>query len=214
MSTSKRETQTLIWKTSPVDIIARKHQKKGGAAVERFGFIHEKLDIKILILFILRRLPAAVSAAALTELIFCDEGIGYFDYTESLAELVETGHVQVTHGGYLLTEKGDRNGETLEDSIPYSVRVKAEERLAPVAESMRRAAMIETAHSHQEDGCRVELGLSDGLGDIIRLQLLCAGEEQAARIEKRFRADAENIYHRIIEMLSGDEAAEPKDSGG
>ncbi len=181
--------------------------------MERFGFIHEKLDIKILILFILRRMPAAVSAGTLTELIFCDDGIGYFDYTESLAELVETGHVQVTHGGYLLTEKGSRNGETLEDSIPYSVRVKAEERLAPVAEAMRRSAMIETTHSIQEDGCRVELGMSDGLGDIIRLRLLCAGEEQAAQIEQRFRADAESFYHRIIEMLSGPDDKEPKDGG-
>jgi predicted transcriptional regulator len=171
--------------------------------LERFGFIHEKLDIKILILFILRRLPAAVSAETLTELIFCDEGIGYFDYAESLAELVETGHVQQKEDGYLLTEKGDRNGETLEDSIPYSVRVKAEEKLAPVAEAMRRAAMIEAKHSMQEDGCRVELGLSDGLGDIARLCLLCAGEEQAERIERNFRADAEGIYHRIMEMLSG-----------
>ena len=181
--------------------------------MERFGFIHEKLDIKILILFIMRRLPAAVNAAALTELIFCDDGIGYFDYAESLAELVETGHVQVTHGGYLLTEKGDRNGETLEDSIPYSVRVKAEERLAPVAAAMRRAAMIEAAHSRQEDGCRVELGLSDGLGDIIRLRLLCSGEEQAALIERNFRADAEDFYHRIIEMLSSTGETKEKDGG-
>ena len=33
--------------------------------MDRFGFIHEKLDIKILILFILRRLPGVVDRETL-----------------------------------------------------------------------------------------------------------------------------------------------------
>ena len=36
---------------------------------ERFGFIHEKLDIKLLILFILRRLPGVVDRSMLTEIL-------------------------------------------------------------------------------------------------------------------------------------------------
>ena len=47
--------------------------------MERFGFIHEKLDIKILILFILSRLPGEVPPEVLGELCQCDDGIGYFD---------------------------------------------------------------------------------------------------------------------------------------
>ena len=35
--------------------------------MDRFGFIHEKLDIKILILFILRRLPGVVDRETLGE---------------------------------------------------------------------------------------------------------------------------------------------------
>ena len=43
--------------------------------MDRFGFIHEKLDIKILILFILRRLPGVVDRETLGELCQCDNGI-------------------------------------------------------------------------------------------------------------------------------------------
>ena len=58
--------------------------------MDRFGFIHEKLDIKILILFILRRLPGVVDRETLGELCQCDNGIGYFDYSDCLASLPRT----------------------------------------------------------------------------------------------------------------------------
>ncbi len=74
--------------------------------MDNFGFIHGELDIKILILFILRRLPSPVNAQTLQELCSVDTGIGYFDYAECLAHLVETGHVEeVTSDRYQITEK-------------------------------------------------------------------------------------------------------------
>ena len=67
---------------------------------------------------------------------------------------------------------------------------------------LRRAAMIKASHSMEEDGCYVHLAMSDGEGEIIRLSLLCAGEEQAKKIEQNFRKGAEGYYHRVIELLS------------
>ena len=62
--------------------------------MERLGFIHEKLDIKILILFILRRLPGIVAPIDLQDFTQqCDEGFGYFEYSDCLAELIESGLV-------------------------------------------------------------------------------------------------------------------------
>ena len=74
--------------------------------MEGLGFIHEKLDIKILILYILNHLPAAVDAQTLSDLVFCDNGIGYFDYSDCLAELVDTAHITEEGGKYRITEKG------------------------------------------------------------------------------------------------------------
>ena len=44
--------------------------------------MQEKLDIKILILFILRRLPENVESQMLAELALSDGGVGYFEYAE------------------------------------------------------------------------------------------------------------------------------------
>ena len=62
--------------------------------------------------------------------------------------------------------------------------------------------MIKTSHKMEKDGCYVELAMSDGEGEIIRLRLLCAGEEQAKTMEKNFRKNAEAFYQQFIEMLS------------
>ncbi len=170
--------------------------------MDQYGFIHEKLDIKILILFVLRRLPGSVEAETLRGLVMCDDGIGYFDYSDCLSELVQSGNVEESAEGYAVTEKGARNAEAVESSLPYSVRKKASRLLAPVQEKMRRDASIVAGHELGEDGCTVTLAMGDGKGELIRLSFVCAGEEQAKKIEANFRRDAESYYQRIAAMLS------------
>ena len=103
---------------------------------------------------------------------------------------------------YTITEKGIRNADTVESSLPYSVRSKASKLVAPIEEKMRRAAMITAKHKVNDEGCFVQLALSDGKGEIINLRFLCADEAQAQLIENNFRRDAENYYLRIAELLS------------
>lgn len=172
---------------------------------ERFGFIHEKLDIKLLILFILRRLPGVVDRSILTELVQCDGGVGYFDFSDCLSELVDAGQVEECEGGYRITEDGAANGETVESSLPYSVRKKAEKLLAPEAERLRRLAMLTAEHEFKEGSCFVTLAMDDGKGEILRMNVLCSGEEQARRIEKNFKRSAEEIYGKVIVMLDDEQ---------
>ena len=58
--------------------------------MEGYQNFQEKLDIKILILFILRRLPDAVTRETLTDLALSEGNAGYFEYSECLAELVDS----------------------------------------------------------------------------------------------------------------------------
>ena len=103
---------------------------------------------------------------------------------------------------YVITDKGRVNGEAAETSIPYSVRMKAERLLEPVAERMRRDAMIDASHENASGGVIARLSLSDGKGEIMVLRLLVPDEGTAETVEKSFRADAEGIYARVIEILT------------
>lgn len=169
---------------------------------QRFGFIHDKLDTKVLILYVLHRLPASIDAEKLAELVLIDGGIGYFDYKQCLYELIETAHVEETDAGCIITAKGSRNCEILSDTLPYTVRMKADKVTAPVAEAMRRDAMILANHEPTAGGVTVYLALSDGIGSIFDLKILAANEEQAKKIERSFRKKAEEYYNRFITELS------------
>lgn len=169
--------------------------------MEEHGFIHEKLDIKILILFVLSNLSGRVDPESLADLCLFDSGVGYFDYIECLDELTATGHVVKDDDGYLITEKGRKNAEAVSNSLPYSVRTKALKLIEPVDERLRREAMITATHSVENNICTVSLSMSDSQGEIISMRFIWADEDQAVRIRKKFRREAEKIYEKIIEVF-------------
>ena len=174
--------------------------------MEHLGFIRDKLDIKILILYILEKLPKPVEPVTLSDLALFDGGFTWFDYTDCLAELIQTDHIEEKNGRYAITEKGRRNVNTVSSSLPYTVRAKAERLTAPVAAAMRRASMIETDIEPGAKGGRtVSMRLSDGVGEVISLRLAVPDEDQAKAIEKRFRDSAEDLYNRIIGILTEEE---------
>ena len=171
--------------------------------MERFGFIHDKLDIKLLILYILKMLPLPIAFSQLPELVLIDGGFDYFEFTQCLYELVASGHVLQDGDNFIITEIGAEHCETVESSIPFSVRSKAQQIAEPLIEKMKRDALIGTSHKPAKDGgCIMKLSLSDGIGDILKLNILTSDEEQAEVMEKNFRENAESIYHQIITLLT------------
>lgn len=170
--------------------------------IDRFGFIHNKLEIKILILFILRRIPEPIALDVLAEQTLCDTGISYFEFSECVAELIENEHLMEEDGKYSLTPKGMRNGEITEINLPYSVRAIAEKNTSALRIAQNRDAMIKTSHeAAAETGCKVSLSLSDGIGEIAAIELIAANEKQALMLEEGFRKNAESIYNKLIAML-------------
>ena len=173
-----------------------------------FGFISDKLEIKFLILYIMARVVEPVPFEMIQELSMFDGGVDYFAFSECLADLVRTGHlVQDEEGLYAITDKGRRNSAICESSLPYSVRMQAEQSLASCNEQLRRKALVRSQiQPRDQGGYTVTLSLSDELDDLMNLQLLVTRQDMALEIQKRFRAHAEEIYSRILTDLYGGES--------
>lgn len=157
----------------------------------------------MLILFVMNRLSKPIALELLTELTMCDDRISYFDVTECIEKLVKTKHLLLKDGKYTLTAKGAANGKILEDDLPYSVRTNAEQAVSRINELLMLESLISVSKSaNEKGGFDVRLSLSDGIGDILALELYAGSAEQADKLEKGFRKNAGSLYHDIIANIT------------
>ena len=90
--------------------------------MERHGFVHDMLDVKVLILYIMARVAYPVDLQKIYELSYQDDGLSYFDVAEAVPQMIESGHLERVDGErYVITEKGREAGSVTEDSVAYPV---------------------------------------------------------------------------------------------
>lgn len=169
------------------------------------GFIQDPLEVKLLILYILARVVEPIDLSTLTDLALCDEGVDYFQLTQALSDLRETGHVELTEGRYAITPKGRTNGAAVESGVPYSVRVKCDRSTGELNAILRRNSMVRASLAPRpEGGHTVTLSLSDEEGVVLRLEMLAYSEEQGKRLMANFKEHAEQIYNAVLSDLLAD----------
>lgn len=170
--------------------------------MEQPGFIHGKLDIRMLILFLMSRVISPIDLPTLTDLALCDAGVDYFSFADSVCELVESGHLEEKDHLYSITEKGKQHNAITESSLPYSVRLKSERPLAELNDRLRRAAQIRSYMELREDGLyTVHLALDDNEGNLFSLSLLAGGEKHGKQIMDRFQSVPDQVYNDLLSVL-------------
>nr|WP_325184943.1 DUF4364 family protein [uncultured Oscillibacter sp.] len=174
------------------------------------GFIHDKLEIKFLILYIAARVIEPVPFDTMLDLTMCDEGVDYFDFSECLRDLVKTEHLTVSDIGlYAITEKGERNSQICESSLPYSVRLKCDKNIGECNRLLRRKSQVRASCEKRPNGTySVNLSLRDDVGSLMDLKLMVVREDLANILVERFRQAPEKTYNEIISALLADGAGE------
>lgn len=169
------------------------------------GFIHDKLEIKFLILYIAARVSEPLPPEGMQELTMCDDGIDYFAYAECLNDLVQTEHLRLTEEGcYAITPKGLKNSEICQSSLPRSVRLKADRLIAAHRQELVRRAQVRSRVECRENGTyTVELSLSDDVDNVMHLQLMVATKEMAEDLAQRFQRNPEQVYSQLVTALYG-----------
>ena len=173
--------------------------------MEGIGYIKDELDTKILILIILNHLIAPVSHENLYDLALFDPGLNYFVFSDCLASLVRSKHVEQIDTVYQITQKGRDDSEVTEDSLPFSVRNHAKTRAAKFVKTQQRDALLQTQIIPRENGFTVKLAVSDDVGKLFDAEIYAANEKQASALVNGFRKKAEQVYMLMIEFLQNSE---------
>ncbi len=178
--------------------------------MQRLGFIHDMMDVKVLILFVMSRVNYPVNCQEIYELCYQDECLSYFDVCTAVPEMEKSGHLEpVETDKYQITAKGRETCGLTEDSIAFTVKQKAENAVARFNRQIKRSSFVKTQILKREQGdFSVMMSLDDEMGNLMTLELLAPDQRQAMRLAKLYENKAENVYNLIMTELLDEEEEE------
>lgn len=175
--------------------------------MQRLGFIHDMLDVKVLILYVAARSNYPMTSQEIYDLCYQDDCLSYFDICTAVPEMVVSGHLEeVEPERYVITEKGRRDGELTQDSIAFTVKQRAENAVARYNRQIRRSSFVKTQIIPRDNGdFSVVMALDDEMGNLMTLELVAPDQRQAVRLSRLFEQKAENVYNLTMAELLDDE---------
>ena len=179
--------------------------------MQRLGFIHDMLDVKVLILFVMSRASYPATSQQIYELCYQDDCVSYFDVCTAIPQMVKSGHLTEKEPDlYEITEKGRADGSLTQDSIAYTVRCRAENAVNRFNRQLRRSSFVKTRVEPKPAGdFGVVLELSDEMGSLMTMELTAPNQRQAVRLRKLMEKKAEAVYNlAMAELLDEEEELE------
>ena len=175
--------------------------------MQRLGFIHDMLDVKVLILYVMDRVSYPVNTQQSYELCYQDDCLSYFDVCTAIPEMVKSGHLKEAEGDtYVITEKGKADGSLTADSIAYTVKQRAENAVARFNRQIRRSSFVKTQLITRDNGeVSVIMALDDEMGNLMTLELVAPDQRQAVRLSRLFEKKAEAVYNLTMAELLDEE---------
>ena len=175
--------------------------------MQRLGFIHDMMDVKVLILFVMGKVNYPVNIQQIYELCYQDDCLSYFDVCTAVPQMVQSGHLkEVDAENYTITDKGRADGSLTEDSIAFTVKQRAENAVARFNRQIRRSSYVKTQILPREGGdYSVIMALDDEMGNLMTLELVAPNQRQAVRLGKLFEKKAESIYNLTMTQLLDEE---------
>ncbi len=176
--------------------------------MQRLGYIHNMMDVKVLILFVSARSDYPMTVQEIYELCYQDDCLSYFDVCTALPEMVTSGHMtQLEDGRYEITEKGRQDGAITADSIAFTVKCRAQEAVERYNRQLRRSNYIKTqVQPRKGEEYAAIVSLDDQQGNLMTLELMAPDRRQALRLSKLLEEKADEVYKLTMALLLDDES--------
>lgn len=170
------------------------------------GGLRSVTSIYILVSYLVSNLNGKVSRETLLEATNDTMLANYFEMSDAITKLINSGTIIETEDGMLCMKKQDANEvELIEKDLPLTVRercIKACQKII-ARETYERENKVSIEKT--DCGYKVILNVSDKDTDFMSLTLFAPTEEQALIIKEKFISDPVKVYETLTEAIFNNE---------
>ncbi len=173
------------------------------------SILKDKNDIKIFILYLMRHVGYPLEFPDINDIVIQDGIVGYFDFAECFAELLDTGNLaeEKKDGAdlYVITDKGILVTDTLDSSLMNTIREKSLKNALRLLSFKKRGADLKCTGEELEEGhYRITCIIREHQEEILRLSVVLDNKTQFERMKNNFYDKPEIVYRGILALLSGE----------
>lgn len=170
------------------------------------GGLKSTAEIKILVLYLLMNVSEPVPSNQIADLLHLEGIANTFEVNEAFVQLQQNDLIFETDGtneSYVIGDKGRDVGQTLQSSVPFTVREKSLKLLKKMLQRNRHMKETDITISHEEDGTiKITCSAIENGSVVMSFTLQAADDAQAIRIRENFLDDPALIYRTLIDMLT------------
>ncbi len=176
----------------------------------RAGGLINKIDIKILLCFLLSNFDKPVLEELLIEAITERELVNYFELKSGLEQLIELGHIKKSEdekGKIMLSisESGRRSSQDLSQNIPQTIRDIALKGVVDIVTKTQLCSENKVVIKKVQGGFVVKCSVLSCESPILKTEVFVTNILQAEIIKASFQNDPLKFYRNSIKLLLGDE---------
>lgn len=180
---------------------------RGGIVMQ--NQLKDKNDIKIFILYLLRHIGYPLDFVSINDIVVQDGFVGYFDFVECFAELLETGNIEELIDGdnemYLITEQGISVADTLDSRLITLIKERSLKSAVRLLSFKERGAKLKFDFDTLPNGRFVaKCAISEHDEDIMSVSLNLESSLQLEKIRRNFYDKPEVVYRGILAVLTGE----------
>ena len=174
--------------------------------------LRDKNDIKIFILYLLRHIGYPLDFVSINDIVVQDGYVGYFDFVECFAELLETGNIEEIPAEadnkdelYEITAQGIHVADNLDSRLLSSIREKSLKSALRFLSFRERGAKIKFDFEPLANGRFVANCLiTERNEELLNVSLTLESNHQLERIRHNFYDKPEVVYKGILAVLTGE----------
>ncbi len=170
------------------------------------GGLKSTAEIKVLVLYLLMQTDEPVPSNQIADLLHIEMIANTFEVNDAFVQLHKNGLIDefdTETESYIINDKGRDVGQTLQASVPFTIREKSVKLLKKMLQRNRHMKETEIIISHEDDGTiKVTCSAIENGSVIMSFFLQAADDAQAIRIKENFLDDPAQVYRTLIDMLT------------